>query len=85
MNEYPRGERPELVHIDEAAFIAEPTDDSVQADFGEDDTQDCQPSDDSYSGLDEAKRFGNNRKHVKKSHAKIRRKIAKKSKQRNRK
>ena len=94
MNEQPwftadglnRGERPEMVHIDEAAFIAQPDDDSVKADFGEDDTQDCQqPEGDYYGGDDEPKRFGNNRKHVKKAHAKARRKIAKKSKQRNRK
>jgi hypothetical protein len=50
-----------MVHIDEAAFIAQLTDDSVQADFGEDDTQDCQPSEsDYYGGDDEPKRFGNN-------------------------
>lgn len=82
MNEYPRGERPEFVCIDEVAFIAEPADNSAQSDFGEDGTQDCQEG--SY-GEDEAKRFGNNRKHVKKSAAKARRKMAKKSKQRNRK
>lgn len=84
MNEYPRGEQPAIVHIDELPFFAEEKPKEVD-DWGEDEA--CQPSEDDYAdeGPDAPKRFGNNRKHVKKSVAKARRKIAKKSKQRNRK
>jgi hypothetical protein len=53
--------------------------------FGEDETAPCQSSDDDFNGDDQPIRFGNNRKHVKKSDAKAKRKAAKKSKQRNRK
>ena len=50
--------------------------------FGEDHTQ---PSENDFSSDDQKIRFGNNRKKVKGFEAKARRKMAKKSKQRNRK
>lgn len=87
MNEYPRGERPEIIHIDSLGFIEDESAKakSVECQLGTD-TDDCQPgADDYYGGDDDPKRFGNNRKHVKKSVAKAKRKMAKKSKQRNRK
>lgn len=54
-----------------------------QADFDDREQEDTQ--DGGSYGVDEAKRYGNNRKHDTKAHAKIRKQMAKKSKRRNRK
>lgn len=95
-----RGETSCFVHIDEAAFYAVPPEQEAVADkepgftaegvnhpqseVDYDDDADCKAPDNDYID-DGALRFGNNRKKVKGLEAKARRKMAKKSKRRNRK
>lgn len=76
-----RGETKYFTHMDDAAFHHC----TIEGEERDDDA-DCKAPDDDYDqGPDAPKRFGNNRKHVTKAEAKIRRKIAKLSKRKNRK